>query len=135
MTCTPRIFHCASGPFFLVLCFPPPPRCGAKNIARPRRRSLMKPGPFFLKKKKSYVLRPQSAGFIRSPEDLSVGPSVINRSSPESRVRRIYPEFGGFIRRTMHMKGSRTIHMEVGPSVINRSSPQDLSVVRRTFRN
>jgi len=27
-----------------------------------------------------------------SPEDLSVGPSVINRSSPTSYVRRIYPE-------------------------------------------
>ena len=61
-----------------------------------------------------------------SPEDLSVGPSVINRSSPESGVRRIYPESGGFIRRTIHMEGSRTIHMEVGPSVINRS---------RTIRN
>ena len=46
------------------------PPLGAKNIARPRRRSLMKPGPFFLKKKKSYVLRPQSY------------------------VRRIYPESG-----------------------------------------
>uniref|UniRef100_A0A0A0K785 Glutamine amidotransferase domain-containing protein n=1 Tax=Cucumis sativus TaxID=3659 RepID=A0A0A0K785_CUCSA len=60
---SPRIFHCTFGSFFLECCFPPPPRCGAKNIARPRRRSLMKPGPFFLKKKKSYVLRPQSAGF------------------------------------------------------------------------
>ena len=30
------------------------------------------------------VRSPESAGFIRSPEDLSVGPSVINRSSPES---------------------------------------------------
>jgi len=46
-----------------------------KNIARPRRRSLMKPGPFFLKKKKSYVLRPQSyvrriypESYVRSPQ-------------------------------------------------------------------
>ena len=31
----------------------------------------------------SGVRSPESAGFIRSPEDLSVGPSVINRSSPE----------------------------------------------------
>ena len=48
-------------------------------------------------------LSPESGGFIRrtihmegrSPEDLSVGPSVINRSSPED--------------------------LSVGPSVINRS--------------
>ena len=32
------------------------------------------------------VLRPQSAGFIRSPEDLSVGPSIWKEV-----VRRIYP--------------------------------------------
>ena len=43
-----------------------------------------------------------------SPEDLSVGPSVINRS------------------RTIHMEGSSPQDLSVGPSVINRS---------RTIRN
>ena len=64
------------------------------------------------------VQGPESAGFIRSPEDLSVGPSVINRSSPESAVRRIYPEDYPY--------GSSPEDLSVGPSVINRS---------RTIRN
>ena len=72
----------------------------------------MKPGPFFLKKKKSgvpkkgpgdlsYVLRPQSAVPKKGPGSYVRSPQSYVRS-PQSGVRRIYPEDYPY--------GSRTIH-------------------------
>jgi len=57
----------------------------------------------------------QLSNFIDPP---SSGPS---KKGPGSGVRRIYPTSGGFIRRTIHMEGSSPEDLSVGPSVINRS--------------
>ena len=59
-----------------------------------------------------------------SPEDLSVGPSVINRSRT-IHMEGSSPESGGFLSVGLSIRSSPE-DLSVGPSVINRS---------RTFRN